>query len=156
MHTRSGLPGTLVDANVLIYAYDQTEGRKRDTAIKVLEVLELHGEGVLSTQVLGEFFAIVTRKIPNPLSLREAERVLTDFLGSWTVHGVTASLVLEAIRGVIEHQLQYYDSLLWATAALRGIPTIITEDGQHGRTIEGVHYLNPFLPEFDFALLSTS
>jgi predicted nucleic acid-binding protein len=55
---------------------------------------------------------------------------------------------------VREYQLHYYDALLWATAALKGIENILTEDGQHDRIIEGVRYLNPFHPDFDLKILA--
>ncbi len=63
----------LVDTNVLVYAYDRSEPEKQRRALEVLDRLAV---GVLSTQVLAEFFVAVTRKIPAPLSAEEAyERV---------------------------------------------------------------------------------
>ena len=144
----------LVDSNVLVYAYDQSEGRKRQRAIEVLEAVATGQAGFLSTQILGEFFVTATRKIPSPLSLREASTVVTRYIESWSVIHLTAALVLEALRGVEQHQLHYYDALVWAAAKLHQVQEILTEDGQHGRLIEGVRYLNPFDDKFDMAVLS--
>ncbi len=108
----------------------------------------------LSTQVLGEFFVTVTRKIPTPLSDEQAERSVANYIQSWTVFQVTSFVTLEAIRGVRQHALPFYDALIWAVARLNQVPLILTEDGQHDRVIEGVRYANPFHRDFDLAALS--
>ena len=56
----------------------------------------------------------------------------------------------------MQHQLHYYDSLIWAAAKLNQIQEIVTEDGQHGRVIEGVRYLNPFHADFHLSMLQTA
>ena len=143
----------LVDTNILVYAYDQSEGSKRERAIEVLETVGVAEIGVLSTQILGEFFVTATRKIPAPLSIGDASRAVMEYLDSWPVIDITNSIVLEALRGVGQHQMHYYDSVIWAAAKLHQIREILTEDGQHGRVVEGVRYLNPFHPDFDLAVL---
>jgi predicted nucleic acid-binding protein len=55
-----------VDTNILIYAYDVSAGAKHTKAGRVVGDLWDSGLGVLSTQVLQEFFVGVTRKIPKP------------------------------------------------------------------------------------------
>ena len=72
----SGSPVFLVDTNVITYAYDPTDGDKRSRAIEVLARIGAAGTGALSVQVMGEFFVTVTRKIPEPLSLGQAEERL--------------------------------------------------------------------------------
>ena len=149
------MSGFLVDTNVLVYSYDQTDGGKRARAAEVLRIVGPSGNGVLSTQVLSEFFVTVTRKIPTPLSQFDAAQIITRYIESWVVYYITSFVVSEAIRGVLTHQLSYYDSLIWATARLNQVTSIITEDGQHGRLLEGVRYLNPFHPQFDLAAIET-
>jgi predicted nucleic acid-binding protein len=146
----------LVDTNVLVYAYDRSEGAKRQRAIDVLEAVGVEEIGVLSTQILGEFFVTVTRKIPTPLSIANASSAVMKYLESWPIIEVTSTIVFEALRGVEQHQMHYYDSAIWAAARLNQIREILTEDGQHGRVIEGVRYLNPFHQDFDMALLRVS
>jgi len=65
----SGNPTFLVDTNVLVYAYDRSEPAKQATAISLLEQLTSAQSGVLSAQVLGEFFVTVTRKLTAPLTV---------------------------------------------------------------------------------------
>lgn len=143
----------LVDTNILVYAYDRSEGAKRQRAIDVLETVGVAEVGVFSTQILGEFFVTVTRKIPSPLSTSDASTAVMRYLDSWPIIDISGPMVIEALRGVGQHQMHYYDSLIWAAAKLNQIQEILTEDGQHGRIIEGVRYLNPFHSDFQLSML---
>ena len=97
----------------------------------------------------------VTRKITPPLTLAEAEQRVTNYMRSWRVYDLTARIVVEAVRGARQHQLPYWDSLIWATAKLSGVPTVLSEDFSDGRLIEGVRFLNPFAPTFALTLLGS-
>jgi predicted nucleic acid-binding protein len=54
-----------------------------------------------------------------------------------------------------QQQLSYWDSLIWATAKLSGVPTVLSEDFSDGRLIEGVRFLNPFMSTFDLTRLGS-
>lgn len=149
----NGARAFLVDTNVLVYAYDPADATKRTRAMAVLARLGMQQRGALSAQVLGEFFVTVTRKIEPPLSVEEAERSITNYMRSWVVYELTARLVVEAVRGVRQHQLAYWDSLIWATAKLYGVLTVLSEDFTDGQLIEGVRFRNPFAESFDLTLL---
>ncbi len=137
----------LVDTNVTVYAYDPRDRAKQARAIEVLHRLQVQDAGALSTQALSEFFITVTR-LPAPLTLAEAEQEVTNFVRSWTVYDVTPRTALEAIRGVRDHQLAYYDALMWAAAKVHGVPYLLSEDFSDGRMIETVRCVNPFTPAF--------
>lgn len=139
----------LVDTNVLVYAYDRSEPDKRASSLELLDRLALSGQGVLSLQILAEFFVAVTRNIAQPLSVALAEERILNYLRSWRTVGVTNMVFREAVRGVREHQLGFWDAQIWATARLNQIPTILSEDFSHGRTLEEVRFLNPFAPSFE-------
>jgi predicted nucleic acid-binding protein len=151
---KNGSRAFLIDTNVLVYAYDPSDPFKQRRAIAVLEQVAKKVLGAVSAQILGEFFVAVTQKIRNPLTRLQAERSLTNYVRSWVVYDVTELVVLEAVRGVVRHQLAYWDSLIWATAKLNRVPNVLSEDFRHGALIEGVRFLNPFLEEFDPAALS--
>ena len=138
----------LVDTNILVYAYDPGDERKTRRAIEVLTQLELSKRGVLSTQILNEFFNTVTRNIPNPIELSSARVTVQRFIEHWEIVPVTTDVVQEGMRGAVEHQLAFWDSLIWAAAKLNGVDTILTEDFSHGQVVEGVRIVNPFLGEF--------
>ena len=138
----------LVDTNVLVYAYDRSEPEKQRRALEVLDHLAVSGAGVISTQVLAEFFVAITRKIPAPLSVAEAYDRVKNYLQSWTVLDVTGMIVLEAARGVRDHQFNFWDAQIWAAARLNQIPVVFSEDFNVGQVTEGVHFVNPFAEDF--------
>ena len=64
------------------------------------------------------------------------------------VFALNGMIVCEAVRGVREHQLSYWDAQIWAAARLNQTGIVLSEDFSHDRIIEGVRFLNPFLPGF--------
>jgi predicted nucleic acid-binding protein len=137
-----------VDTNVLVYAYDRAESEKQQQAMAVLDHLVMTKIGVISTQVLAEFFVTVTRKIMAPLSVDEAYRRLVNYSQAWKVVDLTGLIVLEAGRGVRDHQFSFWDAQIWATARLNQISVIFSEDFSSGEIIEGVRFVNPFVEIF--------
>ncbi len=140
----------LVDTNVLAYAYDRSEPEKQERALEVLDSLGTRETGVISTQVLAEFFVAVTRKIATPLSVPEAYERVENYLRSWTVLDLTGMIVLEAARGVRAYQFNFWDARIWATAHLNQIPIVLSEDFNTDQVTEGVRFVNPFAPDFRF------
>jgi predicted nucleic acid-binding protein len=69
------------------------------------------------------------------------------------VFPVTGLTVREAFGGAVAHQMSYWDALIWATARLNGIATVLTEDIQSSGAVEGVSFVNPFVPGFDLAIV---
>jgi predicted nucleic acid-binding protein len=138
----------LVDTNVFVYAHDRAAGPKRSRAIDVLANLESNGLGALSTQVLGEFFNISTRKIVQPLTKVEAERQVSALVHTWPVFDITGGLVIGAAGAVIRHRFSYWDALIWATAKFNGVPNVLSEDFSDGATVDGVKFVNPFTDRF--------
>lgn len=137
----------LVDTNILVYAYDRSEPAKQIQASNILDELATRSAGVLSTQILAEFYTAVTQKLARPLTPEEAYRELELFLRGWRTLEVTRYIVLEAAAGAARYQLPFWDAQIWATAKLNQVPRILSEDFQHGRRIEQVEFLNPFKAE---------
>lgn len=133
----------LVDTNILVYAYDRSESEKQEQALSILEQLMTAKTGVISTQVLAEFFVTVTRKIQLPLSPAQAYERIGNYLRSWTVIEVNGWVVLEAVRGVRDYQFSYWDAQIWATAKSNQIGVVYSEDFNVGAVIEGVQFINP-------------
>ena len=63
-----------LDTNVLVYANDATEPGKQHAARTLLKKVLGDENGVISVQVLSEFWVTVTRKIRAPLSLSTARQ----------------------------------------------------------------------------------
>jgi predicted nucleic acid-binding protein len=140
----------LVDSNILVYAYDRSEPGKQAQAAIILDQLLITGVGILSTQVLAEFFVAVTRKITQPLPIDRAFESLSNYAASWEVLEMNSLNVLEAARGVREHSFSYYDAQIWAVARMNQVPVVFSEDFNPS-WIEGVQFANPFASEFSLA-----
>ena len=90
----------LVDTNILLYAYDRGESTKQPLALTILDRLVAHDLGVLTPQVLAEFFVNATKKLQPPLTIEEAHGRIHNYLLSWEILDITGAIVLEAVRGV--------------------------------------------------------
>lgn len=138
----SGEP-TFVDTNVLVYAYDADAGAKHEAAESHLEALWRNGSGLMSTQVLQEFYATVTRKLRRPLPRRTAREVITTYR-AWPVHRPDVDDVVAASELEERHQLSFWDSLIIVSARRSGAGSLLTEDLQDGQTFEGMEIVSPF------------
>ena len=142
------MTATLIDTNVLVYAYDRSEPKKQRRALEVLDGLVHTGDGRLSAQVLSEFFVNVTRKIAAPLTIALAGQRIEHYVQLWPVFAVSDAVVLEAIRGVRAYQFSFWDAQIWAAARLNHISLVLTEDFNPGAVIEGVRFVDPFADDF--------
>lgn len=134
---------TFVDTNVLIYAHDVAGGEKHQIADAVLRKLWSERTGVLSVQVLQEFYVNVTRKIPVPLSKQAARQIVSSYT-IWCTE-TTAAEISAAFRIEDESQLGFWDALIVASAARSGASRILSEDFNAGQTFSGIVVENPFV-----------
>ena len=132
-----------VDTNILIYAHDIDSGLKHDTAVKVITDLWERANGILSNQVLQEFYIVVTRKIPKPISLSEARAIIKNYL-KWQIEENNSNSILRASEIQEKHNISFWDALIVTAAEQAGAAKILTEDMNSGQTIEGVLIENPF------------
>jgi predicted nucleic acid-binding protein len=138
----------LLDTNVLVYLYDYTAELKQRQALAVVAELEERGCGAVSTQVLAEFFSVTTSRFRHRISVETALEQLERHSRVWTVLAVTTPVILAAARAVQAHQLNFWDTQLWAVAKLNGVETILSEDFNSGSSLQGVRFINPFAPGF--------
>jgi predicted nucleic acid-binding protein len=144
---------TLVDSNILVYAFDPRDLAKQRLAIDLLERLTQTQQAVLSVQCLSEFYSAVTRKLPERLTPAIALEQVARLTRACRVFDLTPVAVLEGCRAAMQYRLSIRDALIWATAKLNQVPYVLTEDLQHGLFLEGIRIQNPFSPEFDLAIL---
>jgi predicted nucleic acid-binding protein len=134
---------SFVDTNVLVYAVDDADPVKRDIARDIVaraEELQL----VLSTQVLSEFYVVVTRKLARPMS-EEAAGAAVDALAKLPVVVTDIELVRHGIALSRDNRVSFWDGLIAAAAHAAGCESILTEDLQRGAVIAGATVSNPFL-----------
>ncbi len=134
---------TFVDTNVLIYAHDADAGSKQEVARALLRDLWESRTGVLSAQVLQEFYVNATRKIRSPLP-RPAARSVVDTYAPWCVDGVTPADLARAFQLEDDARLGFWDALIVAVAIRSGAQRVLSEDLNDGQTIAGLTIENPF------------
>ena len=144
----------LVDTNVFVYAFTLQDSAKFARSTEVLDEIASTGMGCVSTQVLNELFSRITRGVQDDDKIAEAEDYILAIINNWEVFHTTGEAVAEAMRGVRRYRIAFWDSLIWASAKLSGVQTILSEDFSHGRNIEGVTILNPFAEDFALETLS--
>ena len=132
---------TFVDTNVLLYAQDRRDDRRRGIAKAVLDELWAAGNGVLSTQVLQEFSNVATRKLQ--LSPETARRIVAEY-AEWPVVETTAQLIVSASVLHERHRFSFWDAMVVEAALLSGATTLLSEDLQDGRRIGDLTIRNPF------------
>ncbi|MGA9356244.1 MAG: PIN domain-containing protein [Terriglobales bacterium] len=133
---------SFVDTNVLIYAHDVDAKRKHETAKRILSELWSERDGVLSLQVLQEFYVNVTRKISRPISKASARLVVNSY-AVWCME-TTPAEIAAAFRIEDESRIGFWDALIVASALRCGATRILSEDMNAGQKLRGVRIENPF------------
>lgn len=132
-----------VDTNVLVYAHDTGSGRKHSVARQLLEKLWMDRTGVLSTQVLQEFWFNVRRKARQPIPLEEARELVESYL-TWEVITTSGQSILDAVALEERFQVSFWDALILQAAIQAGVSTLYSEDFNAGQQY-AVEVVNPFL-----------
>lgn len=134
-----------LDTNLFIYTFDDSAPAKAKKATELIRRASNTGEGIVSYQVVQEFFNVAIRRFSRPMTLAEAEQYLiTVFRPLLAVHSSPA-LYVEALRLSANHNLAWYDSLIVAAALEGQCDVLYSEDLQHGQRIEDLRVKNPFV-----------
>jgi len=133
---------TFIDTNVLIYAHDIDAGAKHQVAKAVLQKLWNEKTGLLSAQVLQEFYVNVTRKILTPLSKDLARRVVSSY-SIWCME-TTPTEILSAFRIEDESGIGFWDALIVSAASKSDARRILSEELNAGQRVAGILIENPF------------
>lgn len=132
-----------IDTNILVYAHDVSEPDKQSKSQDLIFEALRSGEGVISPQVLSEFFVTVTRKIEEPVPEEKARREIV-LLGPLCTVDLDATLVVRALDVRKRWGVNYWDAMILA-AAERGACTILySEDLSDGQLYGDVRVTNPF------------
>jgi predicted nucleic acid-binding protein len=135
------MPKVFLDTNVLVYAGDHDSPEKRRVARALLKRVAAEGGGVISTQVIQEFFVAATRKLAiEPL---KAKAIVATF---HPLELVTVSLedINDAIDGHILWQVSFWDALILRAAERASCSIVYSEDLNTGQLYGGVEVRNPF------------
>lgn len=133
---------SFLDSNVLVYTDDGHSPRKQRSAIDLAKSAVAEGWGVVSTQILQEYFYVATSKIGIPTDVARAK---VDIFGRMDVATIELPTILGAIDIHRLHDVNFWDALVIYTARAAGCRILYTEDLQHGRLFDGLEVVNPFL-----------
>ena len=142
MTMKSRPPRTFFDTNVLVYSDDPRDPAKQATAIDLVQDHLRLRTGVVSLQVLQEYFVSVTGKLKLDAELAKGR---VEFFARFYVAEPTVGDILAAIDLHRLYRISLWDTLILRCAKQTGCSVLLTEDMQHGQVIDGVEIVNPFL-----------
>jgi predicted nucleic acid-binding protein len=129
-----------IDTNILVYSVDRHDMAKREICRNCLRWLHHNGLGVISTQVMQEFYVTATKKLGvEPLI---AKSIISSF-ENFEVLTVTPALIKEAIDCHIVSEISFWDALIVVSAENAHCQSLWTEDLNDGQLIRGVRIVNP-------------
>jgi predicted nucleic acid-binding protein len=132
-----------LDTNIIVYAHDGDEVAKQAQALELLERIGRTATAIISTQVLKEFYWVVTSKLRRPVPEDLAHEALLS-LASLEVVQVSTGVILDAVRTSRVRALSWWDALIVEAALAGGASILYSEDLQDGRTFGDLKVVNPF------------
>lgn len=135
----------LVDTNILVYAYDTSQGEKHTKAKEIVEKVWKEGGGVITVQNLGEFVFVVTRRVRNPIPIAEAKKIVEGIKSSakWRILDRTIDTFLREIEIYESFQIPFWDAQIISVIWDNGVKKIVTEDKDFEK-VPGIKVINPF------------
>jgi predicted nucleic acid-binding protein len=134
-----------LDTNIFVYSFDQSAAAKARKSEQLIREALTTQKGVISYQVVQEFFNVALRKFAQPMLPGDASQYLgTVFRPLLAVHSSQA-LYTEALQFHAQSGLSWYDSLIVSSAIQARCNLLYTEDLQHGQRFGDLQVRNPFL-----------
>jgi predicted nucleic acid-binding protein len=134
-----------LDTNIFVYSFDQGAALKARKATELIRNALTTQKGVISYQVVREFFNVALRHFSRPMQSADAEQYLsTVFRPLLAVHSSQA-LYAEALHLHAQSGLSWYDSLIVSSAIQARCELLFTENIQHGQQFGSLQVRNPFL-----------
>ncbi|WP_107666670.1 PIN domain-containing protein [Cyanothece sp. BG0011] len=132
----------ILDTNLWVYLYS------KDPLNKSLQVRALVNQKfeliIVTTQILGELFNVLTRK--QIIELKEAKQIISEIISSFLIIPIETPQVLQALEIHSRYHYSYWDSLIIATALISDCEFIYSEDMQNQQIIENqITIINPFI-----------
>ena len=131
-----------LDSNILVYLFSTTEVVKSEQINTIIQTYSDKNQLVWSTQVIQEFYAVMSRKYNVP-SL-QIKKILDTFSHLECVVNDVA-IIKNAIDIQVINQLSFWDSLIISSAKTSKCTYLLSEDLNAGQRIEGIQVVNPFL-----------
>ena len=133
---------TFIDTNILVYSLDKHDPQKQGRARKILKKAADDYSGVISTQVLQEFYVTATAKLGvDPLLAKD----MIHAFNNYETIIITPEIIKDGIDCSILHRISFWDALIVSAAEKALCEKIWTDDLNDGQIIKGVKVENPFV-----------
>lgn len=134
-----------LDTNIFVYSFDQSAPQKARKAAQLIRDALTSQKGIISFQVVQEFFNVALRRFSQPMQAADAALYLnTVFRPLLAVHSSQA-LYAEALFLHAQSGVSWFDSLIVSAAIQARCEVLFSEDLQHGQRFGGLQVRNPFL-----------
>ncbi|MFG1459972.1 MAG: PIN domain-containing protein [Thermoplasmataceae archaeon] len=134
------------DTNILIYAYDLNEPRKRKLCKQIVkDVFSGKEVGAVSGQILVELYNSLTLKLAVPAG--SASKIVESFIlsNNWLKINYNENTIRAAIRSSLAFKSPFLDTLIAETMKEHALNTIITENEKDFIKIPGMKVVNPIV-----------
>lgn len=134
-----------LDTNIFVYAFDKTAPEKARRSQQLIEQAVTSRKGIISYQVVQEFFNVALRRFAPPLTVAESEQYLSTVLRPLMAVQSSPALIADGLRLKGRYSLSWFDSLVVAAAVEAKCDVLYSEDFQHGQRFGDLTIENPFL-----------
>jgi predicted nucleic acid-binding protein len=133
-----------LDTNIFVYSFDPSSAAKAQTSTELIRQAVATRKGMVSYQVVQEFFNVALRRFAHPMAVAEAEQYLGTVFRPLLAVQSSQALYSEALRLKDQHRLSWYDSLIVAAALEARCSVLYSEDLQHGQRFGDLRIESPF------------
>jgi len=133
-----------LDTNIFVYSFDRSSAAKSRRAAQLIREAVTTRKGIVSYQVVQEFFNLALRKFAQPMTVPEAEQYLSTVFRPLLAVQSSPALISEALRLIGRNRLSWYDALIVAAAIEGSCGILYSEDLQHGQQFGDLKVENPF------------
>jgi len=134
-----------LDTNVFVYSFDAGAPAKARRARELIGQAVATRKGIVSYQVVQEFFNVALRRFVQPMTVAEAEQYLGTVFRPLLAVQSSQALYSEALRLTGKHRLSWYDAVIVAAATEAGCALLYSEDMQSGRRFGDLRIEDPFV-----------
>jgi predicted nucleic acid-binding protein len=134
-----------LDTNIFVYSFDQRDPKKQRIAQEIILKSLVDNKGVISSQIIQEFFNVATRKFSSTLSSEDCMEYLQIVLKPLCKVFANIELYEKTLGIIRKYNYTFYDALIIAAALHANCSLLYSEDLQHGQQIEILVIVNPFL-----------
>ena len=133
-----------LDTNIFVYSFDESAPEKARRAFDLIRRAIEKRQGIVSYQVVQEFFNVALRRFDEPMSSTDAEQYLSTTFQPLLRVQSSHDLYSRALRLAARYSLSWYDSLIVASAIEGRCGVLYSEDFQHGQRFNELRIENPF------------